>query len=55
MISRKFRILHTDDDKFILGLYKKVFEKEGFEVVCLSKLSDDFIAEIVTIKPDLII
>jgi len=55
MITKKFRILHTDDDKLLLEVYKKTFEKEGFEVTSMSKLPKDFITEIITIKPNLII
>lgn len=49
------KLLHIDDDKFLLELYGKVFKESGFEVVSLDKLEKDFVSQIDPIKPDLII
>jgi CheY-like chemotaxis protein len=49
------KILHIDDDKFLLDLYGKVFKESGFEVVSLDVLDKDFVSQIDAIKPDLII
>ncbi|MEN9649108.1 MAG: hypothetical protein RL094_75 [Candidatus Parcubacteria bacterium] len=49
------KILHIDDDKFLLDLYGKVFKESGFEVVSLDVLEKDFVSQIDIIKPDLII
>ena len=49
------KILHIDDDKFLLELYGKVFKESGFEVVSLDALEKDFVSQIDTVKPDLII
>lgn len=49
------KLLHIDDDKFLLELYGKVFKESGFEVVSLNVLNKDFVSQIDTIKPNLII
>ncbi len=53
--KKVIRILHTDDDQFILDLYKPLFEKEGYRVTNLKTLDRDFIQQIIKITPDLII
>ncbi len=53
--KKQIHILHTDDDPFILDLYKPLFEKEGYKVTDIRTLDKDFIQQVVTINPDLII
>ena len=52
----KTKILHIDDDKFLLDMYKTKFEKDGnYEVISLLKLDLDFLTQIANISPDIIL
>ena len=53
--KKQIHILHTDDDKFILDLYKPLFEKEGYKVSSIKELAKDFIQQVINLNPDLII
>jgi len=52
----KTKILHIDDDKFLLNMYKIRLETDGdYEVTCVQKLESDFVTQINDLKPDLIL
>lgn len=54
--GNKIKILHIDDDKFILNMFKIKFEmKEDFEVTSMKELPSNFLDKIADLGPGLII
>ncbi len=53
--KKQVHILHVDDDQFIFDVYKPLFEREGYKVTDVIKLDTDFVEQVISINPDLII
>ena len=54
-MKKPIHILHIDDDKFILDIYKPLLENEGYKVATILTPYKDLIAQITKINPELII
>lgn len=57
METKKYKILFIDDDRFLLDMYEKKFQKEDFDVFTRADASDinsNFLDDVSKIKPDLI-
>jgi len=52
----KTKILHIDDDKFLLNMYRIRLETDGdYEVTSIQRLDTDYVTQIANLKPDLIL
>ena len=52
--KEKIKVLHVEDDSFLVSLYSIKFNSAGFEYSIIASIDDDFVKKIIQMKPDLI-